>query len=79
MAASINTNRYRLLLLLYLTFLCLSLLSVPASLLESNLYVTSSLNYQEELIKKQDARSTVLLKEVNQQLLDSLPKIKNYL
>jgi hypothetical protein len=79
MAASINTNRYRLLLLLYLTFLCLSLLSVPASLLESNLYVTSTLNFQEELIKKQEARSAVLLKEVNQQLLDSLPKLKNYL
>ena len=79
MAAPINTNRYRLLLLLYLTFLCLSILSVPASLLESNLYVTRTINYQEELIKKQAARSEVLLKEVNQRLLDTLPKLRNYL
>lgn len=53
MAANVNQNRYRIILLLYLVFICLSLLSVPKSLLESNLYMIRTLNFQDSLLSKQ--------------------------
>lgn len=76
MAAPINTNRYRLILLLYLVFVCLSLLSVPASLLESNLYVIRTLSYQEQIIRKQLYRSEELVKEADTAMLRGQPAIK---
>ena len=79
MAAPINTNRYRLILLLYLVFICLSLLSVPASLLESNLYVIRTLSYQEQLIKKQLDRSGSLVKEADSIILGEQPQIKVFM
>lgn len=78
MAAPINTNRYRLILLLYLIFICLSLLSVPASLLESNLFVIKTLSYQEKLIMRQLDRSGVLMKEVDPALLKEQPVLEKY-
>ncbi len=53
MAANINQNRYRIILLLYLVFICLSLLSVPKSLLESNLYMIRTLTFQDSLLGRQ--------------------------
>ena len=79
MAAPINTNRYRLILLLYLVFICLSLLSVPASLLESNLYVIRTLSYQEQIIKKQLSRSDQLVNEVDSLTLTKQPSIKVFI
>ena len=48
MAAKINKNRYRLITLLYVIFVCLSVLNVPASLLQSNWYSILTLEYQEK-------------------------------
>ncbi|MFN9959862.1 MAG: hypothetical protein ACK55I_42805, partial [bacterium] len=79
MAAPINTNRYRLILLLYLVFICLSLLSVPASLLESNLYVIRTLSYQEQIIQKQLSRSDQLVNEVDSLTLTKQPSIKVFI
>ena len=53
MSATINKNRYRIILLLYLVFICLSLLSVPKSLLESNLYMIKTLTFQDSLLQQQ--------------------------
>lgn len=53
MSATINKNRYRIILLLYLVFICLSLLSVPKSLLESNLYMIRTLTFQDSLLQQQ--------------------------
>ena len=79
MAAPINTNRYRLILLLYLVFICLSLLSVPASLLESNLYVIRTLSYQEQIIQKQLSRSDQLVNDVDSLTLTKQPSIKVFI
>lgn len=53
MSININQNRYRTILLLYLVFICLSLLSVPKSFIESNLYMIRTLSFQESLLKGQ--------------------------
>lgn len=79
MSAPININRYRLILLLYLVFVCLSLLSVPASLLESNLYVIRTLSYQEQIIKRQLDRSEELVKEADTATLREQPSIKVFI
>jgi hypothetical protein len=50
MAAKINKNRYRLITLLYLVFVCLSVLNVPTSLFQSNLYVIKTFENQESII-----------------------------
>jgi hypothetical protein len=47
MAAKINRNRYRLITLLYVIFVCLSVLNVPFSILDSNIYGIKTLEYQE--------------------------------
>lgn len=47
MAAKINKNRYRLITLLYVIFVCLSVLNIPFSLLDSNYYWIKTLEYQE--------------------------------
>lgn len=47
MAGKINYNRYRLITLLYVIFVCLSVLNIPFSLLDSNLYLIRTLEYQE--------------------------------
>lgn len=53
MGTKINLTRYRLVLLLYLVFICLSLLTVPKSLLEGNISVINTLSYQEKLLNAQ--------------------------
>ena len=47
MATKINKNRYRLITLLYVIFVCLSVLNIPFSLLDSNYYWIKTLEYQE--------------------------------
>lgn len=44
----ININRYRLITLLYVIFVCLSVLNIPVSLLDSNYHLIKTLEYQEE-------------------------------
>jgi len=46
MAVNINLNRYRLITLLYVIFVCLSVLNVPSSLLDSYYYSIKTLDYQ---------------------------------
>ncbi|MFM9022113.1 MAG: hypothetical protein ACKOOA_12365, partial [Sediminibacterium sp.] len=46
MAANINLNRYRLITLLYVIFVCLSVLNIPSSLLDSYHYSIKTLEYQ---------------------------------
>src|SRR5476649_885320 len=48
MAAKINKNRYRLITLLYVIFVCLSVLNIPATYLDSNFYAIKTLEYQEK-------------------------------
>lgn len=48
MAAKINKNRYRLITLLYIVFVCLSVLNIPANLLDSNLYTIKTFEFSEE-------------------------------
>src|SRR5476649_2102102 len=48
MAAKINKNRYRLITLLYVIFVCLSVLNIPATYLDSNSYAIKTLEYQEK-------------------------------
>ena len=48
MAAKINKNRYRLITLLYVIFVCLSVLNIPATYLDSNSYAIKTLMYQEK-------------------------------
>jgi hypothetical protein len=48
MARKINQNRYRLVTLLYVIFVCLSVLNIPASFLDSNIYLIRTLEYQEK-------------------------------
>jgi hypothetical protein len=47
MAAKINKNRYRLITLLYIVFVCLSVLNIPTSLLDGNEYVIKTYEFQE--------------------------------
>lgn len=46
MAVNINLNRYRLITLLYVIFVCLSVLNIPSSLLDSYHYSIKTLEYQ---------------------------------
>ena len=46
MAVNINLNRYRLITLLYVIFVCLSVLNIPSSLLDSYRYSILTLDYQ---------------------------------
>ena len=46
--AAINRNRYRLITLLYVIFVCLSVLNIPATYLDSNYYSIKTLEYQEK-------------------------------
>jgi len=44
----VNVNRYRLITLLYVVFVCLSVLNIPVSLLDSNIHLIRTLEYQEK-------------------------------
>jgi hypothetical protein len=46
--AAINKNRYRLITLLYVIFVCLSVLNIPSSLLDSSYYSVKTVEYQEK-------------------------------
>ena len=46
MAVNVNLNRYRLITLLYVIFVCLSVLNIPSSLLDSYYYSIKTLDYQ---------------------------------
>ena len=46
MAVNINLNRYRLITLLYVIFVCLSVLNIPSSLLDSYFYSIMTLEYE---------------------------------
>lgn len=48
MAGKINHNRYRLITLLYVIFVCLSVLNIPFSLLDSNIYLIRTMEQQEQ-------------------------------
>ncbi len=77
MAIKINTNRYRLITLLYIVFVCLSVLNIPSNLLDSNYYVINTMEYEERLKLQQiNYEDSILNAEVDLQLSDSS---KNYL
>jgi len=46
MATKINLNRYRLITLLYVVFVCLTVLNIPSSLLDSYHYSIKTIEYQ---------------------------------
>jgi GldM C-terminal domain len=61
MAAKINVNRYRLITLLYIVFVCLSVLNVPTSLYQGNLYVIKTFDHQEGILKTLIAENSRIL------------------
>jgi hypothetical protein len=75
MSVKINKNRYNLITLLYLVFVCLSVLNVPTSLFQNNRHVIKTYLNQEKLIN-QELNSNLLLIEklpsdsINQDYMD---------
>ena len=52
MAAKINVNRYRIITLLYLVFVCLSVISIPKNLLDPTFYTLKTFGYEEAFLKE---------------------------
>lgn len=77
MAAKINKNRYRLITLLYVIFVCISVLNIPASLLDSNYYSIKTLEYQESERAKQIIFANKVIKDSKKSL--NSDSILNYL
>ncbi|NDA62884.1 MAG: hypothetical protein EBX50_12700 [Chitinophagia bacterium] len=68
--AAINKNRYRLITLLYVIFVCLSVLNIPATLLDSNYYSIRTLEYEEKSRQEQ-------VNFANQLISDEIEKLAN--
>jgi hypothetical protein len=75
MAAKINKNRYRLITLLYVIFVCLSVLNIPATLLDSNYYSIKTLEYQEQARLKQVNFANRLIEEQQLKLISDTARV----
>ncbi len=70
--AAINRNRYRLITLLYVIFVCLSVLNIPATYLDSNFYSIKTLEYQEhERIAQVNFANRLIAEEMDKLTKDS--------
>ena len=75
MAAKINKNRYRLITLLYVIFVCLSVLNIPATYLDSNFYAIKTVEYQEKARVEQVNFANRLIAEQKDKLIKDTAKI----
>jgi hypothetical protein len=72
--AAINKNRYRLITLLYVIFVCLSVLNIPSSLLDSNYYSVKTLEYQEKARQEQVNFANQLISDETEKLANDSAK-----
>lgn len=68
MAVNVNLNRYRLITLLYVIFVCLSVLNIPSSLLDSYHYSIKTLEYQIKATQDQVAFANKVIQDKEMQL-----------
>lgn len=73
--AAINRNRYRLITLLYVIFVCLSVLNIPATYIDSNFYAIKTLLYQERERKAQIDFANRLIAEQQDKLTKDTAKV----
>ena len=73
--AAINRNRYRLITLLYVIFVCLSVLNVPATLLDSNYFSIKTLEYQERARLEQVSFANQLIAEEQEKLVKDTARV----
>ncbi len=72
--AAVNQNRYRLITLLYVIFVCLSVLNIPSSLLDSNYYSVKTLEYQEKARQEQVNFANQLISDETEKLANDSAK-----
>lgn len=72
--AAINKNRYRLITLLYVIFVCLSVLNIPATLLDSNYYSIRTLEYEEKSRQEQVNFANQLISDETEKLANDSAK-----
>ena len=72
--AAINKNRYRLITLLYVIFVCLSVLNIPATLLDSNYYSIRTLEYEEKSRLEQVNFANQLISDETEKLANDSAK-----
>ena len=72
--AAINKNRYRLITLLYVIFVCLSVLNIPATLLDSNYYSIKTLEYEEKSRLEQVNFANQLISDETEKLANDSAK-----
>lgn len=72
--AAINKNRYRLITLLYVIFVCLSVLNIPSSLLDSNYYSVKTMEYQEKARQEQVNFANQLISDETEKLANDSAK-----
>ena len=68
MAVNINLNRYRLITLLYVIFVCLSVLNIPSSLLDSYYYSIMTLEYEIKSTEDQVGFANKVIQDKQMQL-----------
>jgi len=72
--AAINKNRYRLITLLYVIFVCLSVLNIPATLLDSNYYSIRTLEFEEKSRQEQVNFANQLISDETEKLANDSAK-----
>jgi len=68
MAVNVNLNRYRLITLLYVIFVCLSVLNIPSSLLDSYSYSIKTLEYEIKSTEDQVGFANKVIQDKQMQL-----------
>ena len=68
MAVNVNLNRYRLMTLLYVIFVCLSVLNIPSSLLDSYSYSILTLEYEIKSTEDQVGFANKVIQDKQMQL-----------
>ena len=78
MAAHVDVKRYQIISLLYIIFICFSVLNIKVSLLDSNTYAIKSFESIEEEVQKKITISKLIVVN-NDAKLSLSPKAKSYL
>lgn len=78
MAAQVDVKRYQIISLLYIIFICFSVLNIKVSLLDSNTYAIKSFESIEEDVQKKITISKLIVAN-NDAKLSQSPKAKSYL
>ena len=78
MAGNVDEKRYQIISLLYIVFICFSVISIKISLLDSNIYTIRSLDgIQLEELKKVEISNKIIQDNIT--LLEKSEKAKSYL